>query len=44
MAMVLQIRDWLFVEDHIDALYNVLMKGNIGETYNIGGNNEKVQY
>lgn len=31
----LQIRDWLFVEDHIDALYNVLTKGNIGETYNI---------
>ena len=37
----LQIRDWLFVEDHIAALYSVLTKGNIGETYNIGGNNEK---
>ena len=37
----LQIRDWLFVEDHTAALYSVLTKGNIGETYNIGGNNEK---
>ena len=37
----LQIRDWLFVEDHIAALYSVLTKGNIGKTYNIGGNNEK---
>lgn len=32
-----QIRDWLFVEDHIRALYLLLHKGNIGETYNIGG-------
>ncbi|MCK3658650.1 dTDP-glucose 4,6-dehydratase [Pasteurellaceae bacterium Pebbles2] len=37
----LQIRDWLFVEDHARALYQVLTKGKIGETYNIGGNNEK---
>ncbi|WP_025386098.1 dTDP-glucose 4,6-dehydratase [Legionella oakridgensis] len=36
-----QIRDWLYVEDHVKALYLVLMKGNIGETYNIGGLNEK---
>jgi dTDP-glucose 4,6-dehydratase len=37
----LQIRDWLFVEDHVDALYQVVNKGQIGETYNIGGHNEK---
>ncbi|TPW42501.1 dTDP-glucose 4,6-dehydratase [Mixta tenebrionis] len=36
-----QIRDWLYVEDHAKALYTVLTKGNIGETYNIGGHNEK---
>lgn len=34
------IRDWLYVEDHCDALYTVLTQGTIGETYNIGGNNE----
>jgi dTDP-glucose 4,6-dehydratase len=36
-----QIRDWLYVEDHAEALCLVLNKGVIGETYNIGGNNEK---
>lgn len=36
-----QIRDWLYVEDHARALYKVLTKGEIGETYNIGGHNEK---
>lgn len=36
-----QIRDWLFVEDHARALYLVAVKGRIGETYNIGGHNEK---
>jgi len=36
-----QIRDWLFVEDHARALYKVLTEGSIGETYNIGGHNEK---
>ena len=36
-----QIRDWLYVEDHARALYTVLTKGKIGETYNIGGHNEK---
>ncbi|MBF0784786.1 dTDP-glucose 4,6-dehydratase [Muribacter muris] len=36
-----QIRDWLFVEDHAYALYEVLTKGKLGETYNIGGYNEK---
>ncbi|HKK18472.1 MAG TPA: dTDP-glucose 4,6-dehydratase [Opitutales bacterium] len=35
------IRDWLYVEDHAEALYTVLTKGRIGETYNIGGNNEQ---
>ena len=34
------IRDWLFVEDHCIAINNVLENGTIGETYNIGGNNE----
>ena len=36
-----QIRDWLYVEDHADALIHVVHKVSIGETYNIGGNNEK---
>lgn len=36
-----QIRDWLFVEDHAQALYKVVTEGEIGETYNIGGHNEK---
>lgn len=36
-----QIRDWLFVEDHARALYKVVCDGAIGETYNIGGHNEK---
>lgn len=35
------IRDWLYVDDHARALIKVLTKGEIGETYNIGGNNEK---
>ena len=35
-----QIRDWLYVDDHASALYKVVSKGLIGETYNIGGNNE----
>jgi dTDP-glucose 4,6-dehydratase len=37
----LQIRDWLYVEDHAKALINVVTEGEIGETYNIGGHNEK---
>lgn len=37
----LQIRDWLYVEDHARALIAVLTRGSIGETYNIGGHNEK---
>lgn len=36
-----QIRDWLYVEDHAKALYKVVTEGTIGETYNIGGHNEK---
>lgn len=36
-----QIRDWLYVEDHARALYRVLTQGQIGETYNIGGHNER---
>ncbi|CAD5109716.1 dTDP-glucose 4,6-dehydratase [Zestomonas carbonaria] len=37
----LQIRDWLYVEDHARALVEVVTKGKVGETYNIGGHNEK---
>ncbi len=36
-----QIRDWLYVEDHARALYKVATAGQVGETYNIGGHNEK---
>lgn len=35
------VRDWLFVDDHARALLEVVKEGNIGETYNIGGHNEK---
>ncbi|MFA7535280.1 MAG: dTDP-glucose 4,6-dehydratase [Desulfuromonadales bacterium] len=35
------VRDWLYVEDHCAAILAVLQKGRVGETYNIGGNNEK---
>ena len=34
------VRDWIFVEDHCDAIHSVLSSGKLGETYNIGGNNE----
>lgn len=37
----LQVRDWLYVDDHAQALYCVLTEGCVGETYNIGGYNEK---
>ena len=37
----MQIRDWLYVDDHADALVKVITDGAIGETYNIGGHNEK---
>lgn len=36
-----QVRDWLFVDDHIDALLTVLHKGEVGETYNIGSRNPR---
>jgi len=36
-----QIRDWLYVEDHARALHKVVTEGKVGETYNIGGHNEK---
>ena len=36
-----QIRDWLYVEDHARALYQVVTQGVVGETYNIGGHNER---
>ncbi|AQU81865.1 MULTISPECIES: dTDP-glucose 4,6-dehydratase [unclassified Halomonas] len=36
-----QIRDWLYVEDHARALIKVATEGQVGETYNIGGHNEK---
>lgn len=36
-----QIRDWLYVEDHVKALLKVVTEGDVGETYNIGGHNEK---
>lgn len=36
-----QIRDWLYVEDHARALYKVVTEGIVGETYNIGGHNER---
>lgn len=37
----LNVRDWLYVEDHCDAIDTVLHKGKLGEIYNIGGHNEK---
>lgn len=36
-----QVRDWLYVEDHARALFKVITDGAVGETYNIGGHNEK---
>ncbi len=35
-----QIRDWLYVEDHCEAIWQVLQKGRTGESYNVGGNNQ----
>ncbi len=35
------VRDWLYVEDHVRALITVLRKGTVGESYNVGGNNER---
>ena len=39
-----QIRDWLYVEDHVEALYKVVVDGSVGQTYNIGGNNEMTNF
>jgi dTDP-glucose 4,6-dehydratase len=36
----MNVRDWLYVRDHAEALWTVLQKGKLGETYNIGGHNE----
>ena len=36
----LNVRDWLYVGDHCNAIYKVLLDGKVGETYNIGGNND----
>jgi dTDP-glucose 4,6-dehydratase len=36
-----QIRDWLYVKDHCSAIREILKQGQIGETYNVGGRNEK---
>ena len=36
----LNVRDWLYVEDHCDAIWTVLNRGTFGEAYNVGGNNE----
>ncbi len=36
----LQVRDWLYVDDHCEAIYKILIGGKLGETYNIGGNNQ----
>jgi dTDP-glucose 4,6-dehydratase len=36
-----QVRDWLYVEDHARALTEVITRGEIGKTYNIGGHNEQ---
>ena len=37
----MQVRDWIYVDDHCDGIYNVCEKGKIGENYNLGSNNEK---
>lgn len=37
----LNVRDWLFVDDHCEAIWKVLTEGTIGETYNVGGNSER---
>ncbi|MGF6710229.1 dTDP-glucose 4,6-dehydratase [Luteibacter sp. W1I16] len=37
----MNVRDWLFVEDHCNAIHRVLEAGRVGETYNVGGNSER---
>ena len=41
MATAHNVRDWLYVEDHARALTLVLERGAVGETYNVGGRNER---
>jgi len=36
----MQVRDWLYVEDHCQAIWQVIRRGHLGETYNVGGNNQ----
>ena len=36
----MQIRDWLYVEDHCEAIWKVLQDGKVGQSYNVGGNNQ----
>jgi len=36
----MQVRDWLYIEDHCEAIWQVIRRGRLGETYNIGGNNQ----
>ena len=36
----MQVRDWLYVEDHCEAIWKVLQEGKVGESYNVGGNNQ----
>ena len=40
----MNVRDWLYVTDHCSGIWTSLIKGKLGETYNIGGKNEKTQY
>jgi dTDP-glucose 4,6-dehydratase len=37
----LNVRDWLYVDDHCDAIWKVIQEGRVGETYNVGGNSER---
>ena len=37
----MQVRDWLYVEDHADALLTILQRGELGRSYNVGGENER---
>ena len=44
MEMEKQIRDWLYVDDHAEAILKVAFEGKVGETYMIGGNNQMSNY
>ena len=43
-AKGLNVRDWLYVEDHCKAIDLIIRKGTVGEVYNIGGHNEMKQH